>query len=145
MVGLLDINFLVALFDPAHAHHEAAHGWLEGNRVQGWATCPLTENGFIRVVANPGYPGCKTSVGDAIDRLRAFRDSGQHTFWPSTVSLLDDRRYHPRHIQGHQQLTDIYLLGLAVSNAGRLVTFDTSIQPRAVCSATSANLVVVRP
>lgn len=80
MTALLDVNFLVALFDPMHLHHEAAHEWFGRNRGGGWATCPLTENGFVRVVSNPRYPGRGTSTRDAIARLAEIRRSADHVF-----------------------------------------------------------------
>ena len=90
MTHLLDVNVLVALFDPAHLHHDAAHCWFEAEGRSGWATCPITENGFVRVLTNPAYPGRKTTVADAADRLRRFTGSGGHAFWADDVSLLDE-------------------------------------------------------
>src|SRR4051812_38398888 len=87
MKALLDVNFLVALFDPMHVHHEAAHEWFGRNRGEGWVTCPLTENGFVRVVSNPRYPGRGTSTRDAIARLTEIRQSPDHVFWPDSVSV----------------------------------------------------------
>ncbi len=78
MIALLDVNVLVALFDPMHANHEAAHEWFADNRQLGWATCPLTENGVVRILSNPGYPGRMTTISDAITRLGSFRESGHH-------------------------------------------------------------------
>ncbi len=74
------MNVLVALFDPAHIHHDAAHDWFGAHREDGWATCPLTENGFVRVLSNPAYPGRRTTVADAVDRLGRLARSGGHTF-----------------------------------------------------------------
>jgi uncharacterized protein len=87
MVALLDVNVLIALFDPAHVHHEAAHAWLEVNRKYGWATCALTENAFVRVLSNPAYPGRGTTVGDAVLRLQVFCSEQEHEFWPDSISL----------------------------------------------------------
>ena len=126
MIALLDVNVLVALFDPAHANHEAAHQWFAVNRQQGWATCPLTENGLVRILSNPRYPGRMTTIGDAIARLGSFRASGHHTFWSDDASLCDEGVLSA-HIQGYRQLTDVYLLALAVTREGRLATFDRGI------------------
>jgi hypothetical protein len=144
MVALLDVNVLVALFDPAHGHHEAAHRWFGDNRYDGWATCPLTENGLVRVLSNPAYPGRRTTVGDALERLRLFRASGNHVFWTDSVTLCDESLFDTRHLAGHRQLTDVYLLGLAVKNKGRLTTFDGRISPHAVAEAEPANLAIIR-
>lgn len=76
MISLPDVNALVALFDPHHVHHTAIHGWFAENREEGWATCPLTENGLIRIVSNPKYPGRKTTVTDAVERLARFGRAG---------------------------------------------------------------------
>jgi toxin-antitoxin system PIN domain toxin len=141
--ALLDVNVLVALFDPMHVHHEAAHEWFARNRAQGWATCPLTENGFVRVVSNPRYPGRGTNLRDAIARLIEIRQSADHVFWQDTVSLCEGSSFQPAYIQGHRQLTDVYLLGLAVAHQGRLVTFDRVIPLKAVIGAKPQNLEVV--
>lgn len=143
MVALLDVNVLVALFDPDHVHHQLAHDWLAENRGQGWATCPLTENGLVRILSNPAYSGRRTTVQDAVDRLGAFRASGDHAFWPDAVSLCDEGRFVFPHVGGHRQLTDAYLLALAVQNEGRLATFDRGIRPAAVAGAAAANLALL--
>lgn len=142
-ISLLDVNVLVALFDPAHACHEAAHDWFGRQRESGWATCPITENGFVRTIANVAYPGSRTSVGDAVDRLRSFRDSGAHTFWHDSVSLCEPGRLNARHARGHRQITDAYLLALAAENGGRLATFDRRIGVGIVAGATARDLVVI--
>jgi len=143
MATLLDVNVLVSLFDPMHAHHEAAHDWFARSRQLGWATCPLTENGLIRVLSNPSYPGRMTTVGDAIARLESFRRSGHHTFWPDRVSFCDEALLLPFHIQGYRQLTDVYLLALAVSSDGCLATFDGGIPLSAVKEAEARHLELI--
>lgn len=143
MISLLDVNVLVALFDPAHCHHEAAHRWFEAQRGTGWATCPLTENGFVRVVSHPAYPGRRTTVEDAVRRLARFRSSGGHSFWPDQVSICEPTAVDFHHLRGHQQITDLYLLLLAVHHRGRLATFDRSIPVKAVAAARPDSLVVV--
>ncbi len=142
MVALLDVNVLVALFDPMHAYHEAAHEWLADNRRRGWATCPLTENGLARILSNPRYPGRMTTVGDAVARLASFRQSGHHTFWPDSVSICDEA-VQPAHVQGYRQLTDVYLLALAVMNSGRLATFDRGIPLSSVQGAGEDHLALL--
>lgn len=143
MIGLLDVNALVALFDPEHVHHADIHRWFGAHRGEGWATCPLTENGLVRILSHPKYPGRRTALDDAVDRLRRFRDSGDHAFWPDSVSLCEPELLELRHVRGHRQLTDVYLLALAVRREGRLVTFDRSIRREAVARAAAEHLVVV--
>jgi uncharacterized protein len=143
VIALLDVNVLVALFDPAHAHHEAAHAWFGTNRGNRWATCALTENAFVRILSNPAYPGARTTVEDAVSRLRMFCSEPLHVFWPDSVSIREEGRFRWRHVQGHRQLADVYLLALAVANEGQLVTFDSSISLRAVASAGLRNLELI--
>lgn len=140
VTALLDVNVLVALFDPDHVLHRAAHDWFARHRQRGWATCPLTENGLVRVLSNPSYSGRRTTVPDAVARLTAFRASGDHEFWPDTVTLCAEGSFAFAHVKGHQQLIDIYLLALAVERGGRLATFDRGIQPAAVPGATAESL-----
>lgn len=143
MVHLLDVNVLVALFDPSHVHHEAAHAWFEVEREHGWATCPITENGLVRVISNPAYPGRRTTVGDAVRRLAQFTGSGGHVFWPDEVSVLDVDVIVASEIPGYLAITDAYLLALAARQGGRLATFDRSIRTKPVVGAGEANLVQV--
>jgi toxin-antitoxin system PIN domain toxin len=143
VIALLDVNILVALFDPVHVHHELAHRWFGQERNGGWATCPLTENGFVRVLSNPTYPGRGTTPDDAIHRLSQFRQSGNHTFWPDMLSICESSIIRSSHIGSYQRLTDIYLLALAVENGGRLATFDRSIPFAAVTNADAGSLSVL--
>lgn len=143
MISLPDVNVLVALFDPEHVQHSAAHDWFGRHREEGWATCPLTENGLVRVLSNPAYPGRRTLPADAVERLDAFRRSGDHSFWPDGVSFCDGEVFRFQHIAGYRQLTDVYLLALAVRNGGRLATFDRAIPLHAVEGAAPENLAVL--
>jgi hypothetical protein len=142
---LLDVNVLVALFDPDHIHHELAHDWFADNRSRGWATCPLTENGFVRVLANPAYGSPVNRVSELIERLRTFCESGGHHFWPDSMSLTDETVFRPGLIGGHRQLTDVYLLALARKHKGRLATFDRTIPFTAVTGGTRELLEVIAP
>jgi len=143
VVALLDVNLLIALFDPAHVHHEAAHTWFEANRRYRWSTCPLTENAFVRVLSNPAYPGQATTIEDAVSRLRTFCSEREHVFWPDSVSIRERGRLRWNHVQGHRQITDVYLLALALSNQGRLATFDSTISLRAIEGAKEQNLELI--
>ncbi len=140
MIALLDVNVLVALFDSAHVHHEAAHAWFGANRKHRWSTCALTENAFVRILSNPAYPGSRTTVEDAAARLNTLCSGRGHVFWRDSVTVREADLFHWNHVQGHRQLTDVYLLALAVANDGRLATFDSTISLRAVEGATPRNL-----
>jgi toxin-antitoxin system PIN domain toxin len=140
--ALLDLNLLVALFDPHHIHHDAAHDWFGQNRHFGWATCPLTETAFVRVLSNPAYGARDERAATALDRLREFCASGDHQFWRDALSLRDDL-FDLSRASAHHQLTDIYLLGLAVNRKGRLATFDRSIPLGAVRGATKDTLALI--
>ena len=142
MRALFDVNVLIALFDPAHVHHAAAHQWLEANRESGWATSPLTQNGCVRILSQPKYPHAIT-VSDAISRLRRATEHENHQFWPDGLSILDSDRFDCSGILSSRRLTDIYLLGLAVQNGGRLVTFDRAISRSTVVGADAGRLVVL--
>ena len=142
-MSLLDVNVLVALFDPAHGHHEDAHRWFGQNRKHGWATSPITISGFIRVLSNPAYPTVKATPAEAAGRLRSVCSTTDHHFWEDSVSVLDESLFRPSMIGGHQKITDAYLLGLAVRNHGRLATFDRSIPLKAVQGVSAGNLVLI--
>lgn len=142
-VSLLDVNMLIALFDPCHVHHDRAHEWFGRNRKYGWATCPLTLNGCIRVLSSPAYPTVETSPPEVITHLRKLCEDSHHEFWPDSVSLLEDNLFRPQMITGPRALTDVYLLGLAVRRHGRLATFDAGISLAPVTGALSRNLEII--
>jgi len=143
VIALLDVGVLVALFDPSHVHHELAHGWLAENRVLGWATCPITENGFVRAVSNSAYPGRRCTVVGALERLQAFADGGDHHFWPDSTSLRRSSRLDSGLLGGHDRITGIYLLLLAVHHGGRLATFDDGIPVGAVRQAEAEHVALI--
>ena len=141
-VALLDINVLVALFDPDHIHHDPAHDWLAAHRPGGWATCPITENGLVRILSNASYSGEYVPAADVRKRLATFCRSGDHVFWADDVSLRDERLFSLSGIR-YAQITDAYLLGLAVRKGGRLATFDRHIPSRAVIGADKDHLQLI--
>ncbi len=143
--ALLDVNVLVALFSPDHIHHDVAHNWFEDHRADGWATCPLTENGFLRVLSNPKAVTNAERPSVLAGLLTRFRSSRDHVFWPDAVSLCDEKLFNRAFLVGPRQLTDIYLLGLAKKMGGTLVTFDRTIPVRAVVGAAKATLSVIAP
>lgn len=142
---LLDVNVLLALCDPGHLHHEAAHRWFGGVQAQGWATCPLTENAFVRIASQPKYPNSPGAPEVVASLLRRFCASPSHRFWPAAASLLDERCFRLKRPLTSGQLTDIYLLGLAVQNDGRLATFDATIPADAVAGGRAALLLIPTP
>lgn len=133
---LLDVNLLIALFDPDHIHHEPAHDWFADNRARGWATCPVTENGFVRVLSSPAYGSPVVAASGLIERLRAFCSTTGHQYWPDDVSLRDRKLFAPGAVVTHRQVTDVYLLGLARRHNGSLATFDRTIPVRAIVGGT---------
>jgi toxin-antitoxin system PIN domain toxin len=142
-VALLDVNVLVALFDPDHLHHEAAHRWFAEQRRIGWATCPLTENGLLRVLTHPAYSQAAGPPADVLELLQAFCSSGGHAFWPDDVSLRDAELFQVAAPPIHRQVIDVYLLGLAVKHGGHLATFDRSIPLAKVRRAEAETLALI--
>lgn len=143
MRALLDVNFLIALLDPDHIFHEQAHACWTAELTSGWASCPLTENGVVRIMSNPNYSeSLELTPSDLLETLRAFTKQTDHEFWPDDISLRDNRCFDIDRIHGSRQLTDIYLLALAKKNGGRLVTFDQGIPLSAVVGATTENLIL---
>ena len=143
MCALLDVNVIIALLDPDHAFHERAHAWWAANLKRGWASCPLTENGVVRIMSNPNYSAkMQFSPMDLIERLQKFAAQSNHEFWPDKISLRDGKIFTAEKIHSSRQLTDLYLLALAVENHGRLVTFDRGIPLSAVPQAKAANLCI---
>ncbi|MBX3293519.1 MAG: VapC toxin family PIN domain ribonuclease [Acidobacteria bacterium] len=144
MRALLDVNFLIALFDPDHIHNRRANEWWDKNRSLGWASCPITENGAIRILSHPNYSKkMQFSVSQISEVLRDFISSTDHRFWADDVSLCDGSAFDTSRIHGPKQVTDSYLLCLAVRNKGRLVTFDESIVLSSVRGANKTNLLHV--
>lgn len=120
-MGLLDVNALVALAWDSHIHHVAARAWFAANGVNAWATCPLTESGFVRVSSNPTVLPSAIGVEDARRVLALLRVAGRHRFLLDDVSMTDDDL--PT-LVGHRQVSDAHLLTLARRHGVRLVTFD---------------------
>jgi uncharacterized protein len=134
-VALLDVNVLVALFQPDHVHHDLAHAWFADHRRDGWATCPVTETGLVRLLANPRLHMGGVAVTAVVDRLRRLQSDAAHQWWEASISLADEDRFNLAAIRGHRQVTDVYLAGLAHSRGGKLVTFDRGVLWSAVTGA----------
>ena len=142
MRALLDVNVLIALLDSAHVHHARATAWLEHNLDEGWASCPITQNGCIRIISQPAYPNAKPAAAVA-QRLADAAAQPWHEFWADDVSLLEPGMADWSAILGSRQVTDAYLLALAVRHEGRFVSFDAGINLKSVPGAHAASLVVL--
>ena len=142
MRSLLDVNVLVALFDSHHVSHVAALEWFDNEGHAGWASCPITQNGCIRIMSQPTYKNAMPVLA-LVERLGQATAHGNHEFWADDLSLLAGTDFDATRIHGPKQLTDAYLLGLAVAHRGRLVTFDRSIPLEAVKGAQRRHLLVL--
>ncbi|HQS22725.1 MULTISPECIES: TA system VapC family ribonuclease toxin [unclassified Acidovorax] len=142
MRALLDINVLIALLDAAHIHHQRASQWLEQSLHHGWASCPLTQNGCLRIMAQPAYPQALPLAAVA-QRLGQAAATPAHLFIADDYSLLDADSLHWPQLLGHRQVTDAYLLGLAVRHGCRFVSFDARVNLAAVPGAKAEHLWVL--
>ncbi len=142
MRALLDVNVLIALMDAEHLHHEQARRWLRENIRDGWATCPITQNGCLRIMAQPGYSN-PLPASQVAERLREATETVHHQFWADDISLLQPGIADWRQVIGARQLTDVYLLALAVERGGRFVTFDTRIAVAVVPEADNQSLCII--
>ncbi|MDA8108215.1 MAG: PIN domain-containing protein [Betaproteobacteria bacterium] len=142
MHALLDVNVLIALLDADHALHARVIQWFGGEARAGWASCPITQNGCVRIMSHPGYPN-PLPVRAVVERLAEASASRLHEFWPDDVSLLDHEVADASRIHGPRQLTDLYLLALAVRHGGRFVTLDAAVSIDAVRGARKKHLLVL--
>lgn len=142
MRALLDVNALLAVIDEAHVHHHRSREWFGAHAAEGWASCAITQNGFVRTLSQPRYSNA-ASTADALRMLGEATSARHHQYWSCSVSLTDDGAIDGSRVLGPKQVTDIYLLALAVVNGGRLVTFDQSIPLAAVRNATPDHLVIL--
>jgi toxin-antitoxin system PIN domain toxin len=129
---LLDINVLIALIDPAHVRHDRAHDWFASAGSGAWATCPLTENGVLRIVGHARYPNSPGTPAAVAELMATFRGLPGHEFWPDDLTLFDARRIHISRMLESSQVTDSYLLALASLHGGKLATFDGRLVTSAV-------------
>ncbi|NJL28724.1 MAG: PIN domain-containing protein [Thermoanaerobaculia bacterium] len=140
MRALLDVNVLIALLDASHADHGRARAWLTGEIRHGWASCAVTQNGFVRIVSQPRYTNPVTTA-EAMRTLGRATQTEHHVYWPCSISLVDPRHVDPSHVHGTKQVTDVYLLALAVEHGGRLITFDQGIPLSAVPGARPEHMI----
>jgi len=142
MIALLDINILIARADPAHSFHQRTVAWMATLHHAAIATCPLTENGFLRIYGNPAYPHGPGTPAAASQLLKAIRRLPAHVFLADDISLDDTSLIPSLTGTSHQQLTDLYLLALAARHAAFFVTFDRRIDPAMVIGGRDALLVI---
>lgn len=130
MVGgqsLLDLSLLMALWWPAHAAHEEARRWFRRYSAAGWATCPLTQAGFVRLASNRSFSRDAAPPAEAVRIMRMNLADAAHRFWPMDLTFAEAVELSGVELEGHRQVTDLYLIGLAVKHKGRLVTFDKAL------------------
>jgi uncharacterized protein len=140
MRSLLDVNVWIALLDDAHVFSERANSWLR-DEVAAIATCPIVENGVIRIMSSPAYSReVSLTPGDVAAHLRKACAQLDHEFWPANLSLRDEKRFDFSRLHGHRQITDAYLLALAVEQNGRLVTLDSAVSLAAVRGSSKKHL-----
>ena len=129
---LLDVNVLIALADPAHVQHDAVHDWFARVGRKHFATCPITENGLLRVTGHPRYPNSPGTPGAVAPTLAALRALPGCEFWADQISIADDEHVDATRLSSHAQVTDSYLLALAKARSGRLATMDRKLVVDAV-------------
>lgn len=135
---LLDVNVLIALVDPAHVQHDEAHTWFSRVGKRNFATCPITENGLLRIVGHPKYPNSPGPPSVVAKLLTAFRELPGHHFWPDNISIADSAHVEVGLLSNHSRVTDSYLLALAQAHRGRLATMDRRLSPDAVANGAAA-------
>lgn len=136
--ALLDVNVLIALLDRRHVHHEQAHGWFAACHGAGWATCPLTQNAVLRILGQPRYPNSPGPPAVVAPLVAELIRHPAHQFWPDALSLLTVPGVEASRLLEAGQVTDTYLLALAVHHGGTLVTFDRRLVGSAVAGGAAA-------
>ena len=143
MTSLLDVSVLISLLDANHEYHPAVMGWWNQNKDP-WASCPITQNGYLRIVTQQKYANT-ISASEAIQRLSQAVSAAAHEFLPDDISLLNKQLVAHQHIHGPKHMTDIYLLALSVAHGARFVTLDAGIPQAAVQQATNASVHGITP
>ena len=140
---LLDTNLLIALLWPPHAQHDTARTWFGRHRKKGWATCPLTQAGFVRIVSNPAFSRDAVRPIDAVQVLAANTSAKDHVFWADDLPVTEAVRFAGARLVGHQQVTDACLVGLALHHGGKLATLDQGIAALAEPGSEAAQAILV--
>jgi toxin-antitoxin system PIN domain toxin len=142
MRALLDVNVLIALLDKNHSNHMVVSDWFASHIEQGWASCPLTQNGCVRILSQPKYPNT-LGIAEAVKRLHEAVSTPYHQFVADDISLLDDAVVDSRNLSRPGQITDVYLLALAVTHGARLVTLDKYVPLATVREVREESLIVI--
>jgi toxin-antitoxin system PIN domain toxin len=140
---LLDVNVLIALMWPAHEGHQRVQDWFSRNSSGGWATCPFTQAAFVRIVSNPAFSRDAVTPQEAVRILEANVKHSAHQFWADEIDFVAAARPFARRLAGHQQVTDAYLLGLAMHKKGKLATMDKAVEELLEARSPERNLVIV--
>ena len=140
---LLDVNVLIALIDRFHVQHDRAHDWFAASGRDAWATCPLTENGVLRIVSHPRYPNSPGGPAEVVQSLKVLRALGNYEFWPDDITLFDPHRFDSERLLASGQITVTYLLGLACAREGKLATFDRHLVTDAVVNGAQSLHVIL--
>jgi toxin-antitoxin system PIN domain toxin len=135
---LLDINILIALLDSAHVQHDRAHEWFATAGRKAWATCPLTENGVVRIVGHARYPNSPGTPAAVLELLAGLCALPGHDFWADDITLRDAERVARSRLLDSSQVTDSYLLALAKAHGGKLASFDQRLVTDAVVNGAQA-------
>lgn len=142
MTFLLDVNIAIAVIDEKHVDHVVALDWFEREGRHDWATCPIVQNGVVRIIGNPRYANSLGSPSAVTSHLREWTQSPANSFWADDISILGGGLIDPKRILTHKQVTDTYLLALAVKNGGRLATMDRRLSADAVTGGKAALLII---
>ena len=142
MRSFFDVNMLLALFDSMHLHHNKASAWWRAHRSLGWASSPTTQNGVLRIASGASYTN-PIKLADAIVVVRQWTGAPQHVFWPDDVLLLDPSVIDHDNLFGRRQITDAYLMALAVKHRGSLLTVDRGVALDSVVGAKAQHLTVL--
>ena len=126
--NLLDLNVLIALTDETHQHHLMAKNWLHSSGRENWGVCPLTESGYLRITTNPVMHSGNRTLKDSLAVLEDLANRPGYHYWPITNTWAELTAPFVDRILGHQQVTDAYLLGMAIQAGGVLVTFDRGLK-----------------
>ena len=135
---LFDVNVLIALIDSEHVRHEDAHKWLGAIGKSVWATCPITENGALRIAGSSRYAGSPGTLPAVVQSMASLLSHPKHEFWPDDISLFDRQMVDSARLLSSAQTTDTYLLALAAAHGGKLATFDRRMITSAVTGGRQA-------
>lgn len=144
-VALLDVNVLMALAWPNHLHHEMAHAWFQFQRSRGWATCTVTQMGFVRLSTQPAVVKTTIAGSDAVSILESNVSAAEHEFWPLEHPFHEMEGEIRQRLLGHRQVQDAALLDLAIRKGGCLATFDRGIESLLATDSEYCSALVVLP